>query len=246
MGEIRVKVGGVSEKMVEKEIQIGRIRGYYNGNRTNLLTVEVELKETDKGLELSICGNIWNNRHTDTISGGQTNDDLREALVKGNISFNKNWNYTKFKELLDIWDRYHLNNMRAGCEHQRALGWGNKKVKISEYQLNDETWKLQREIKQKAENHLYSVGSVSITPEEQLLINLPWRFEGPEGKLADNLKQYYKITGLSEKSTTWLHEEDHPEGVLSKPCPICGYKYGTAWLMEPLPEDVIKTVRSWL
>jgi hypothetical protein len=25
--------------------------------------------------------------------------------------------------LKDLWDRWHLNDMRAECEHQRALGW---------------------------------------------------------------------------------------------------------------------------
>jgi hypothetical protein len=61
----------------------------------------------------------------------------------------------------EVWERWHLNDMRAGCEHQRALGW-------SRY-------------------------------------------------------------------------EDHP----SEPCPVCGYEYGSAWLYEPLPDEIVAEVESW-
>lgn len=38
--------------------------------------------------------------------------------------------------------------------------------------------------------------------------------------------------------------EEHPDGVLCKPCPTCGYGYGTAWLYEPLPADVVEFVEA--
>ena len=37
---------------------------------------------------------------------------------------------------------------------------------------------------------------------------------------------------------------EHPEGLLSKPCPTCGYPYGSAWLYDPLPPDVIEWAKS--
>ena len=33
-----------------------------------------------------------------------------------------------------------------------------------------------------------------------------------------------------------------PNGLLGKPCPVCGYKYGTSWLREDVPEDIL----DWL
>jgi hypothetical protein len=33
--------------------------------------------------------------------------------------------------------------------------------------------------------------------------------------------------------------DEHPEGLLCKPCPVCGYKYGTAWNKEAVPENVL-------
>jgi len=29
----------------------------------------------------------------------------------------------KIQRIVDIWENYHLNDMQAGCEHQRQLGW---------------------------------------------------------------------------------------------------------------------------
>jgi len=68
------------------------------------------------------------------------------------IKYNQGWDKESFLKLLSIWNAWHLNDLRAGCEHQRA------------------------------------------------------------------------------------------EGVLLKPCPVCGYKYGSAWLYEPVPHVVI----TWL
>jgi len=51
------------------------------------------------------------------------------------------------------------------------------------------------------------------------------------------------ISGATEKKALgWLRPEDHPDGILCKPCPVCGYKYGTAWKTEEVPKDII----DWL
>jgi hypothetical protein len=42
------------------------------------------------------------------------------------------------------------------------------------------------------------------------------------------------------KSLRLLKEDEHPDGILCKPCPVCGYKYGTAWNRVEVPESVIK------
>jgi hypothetical protein len=43
----------------------------------------------------------------------------------------------------------------------------------------------------------------------------------------------------------WVTRQEHPEGLLSHPCPTCGYKYGSAWLKEELPPEVIAFVESF-
>lgn len=37
----------------------------------------------------------------------------------------------------------------------------------------------------------------------------------------------------------WVHA---PLGYLAEPCPVCGFKYGTKWVYEPVPESVL----SWI
>lgn len=85
------------------------------------------------------------------------------------------------KKLQEIWDRWHLNDMRAGCEHQRK------------------NWNTSEEI----------------------------RF--PNGQV---------------KTAGWVKETEHPKGLLSKPCEECGYKYGSAWLFEEVPQEVINYLES--
>lgn len=34
----------------------------------------------------------------------------------------------------------------------------------------------------------------------------------------------------------WLRESEHPEGLLCRPCPVCGYKYGTSWNFFEIPD----------
>jgi hypothetical protein len=42
----------------------------------------------------------------------------------------------------------------------------------------------------------------------------------------------------------WVRADEHPEGLMCRPCPECGYKYGTAWLSEPVPETVLAFLRN--
>jgi hypothetical protein len=42
----------------------------------------------------------------------------------------------------------------------------------------------------------------------------------------------------------WVRPDEHPDGLLGKPCETCGYRYGSAWLFEPLPADVLDFAES--
>jgi len=39
------------------------------------------------------------------------------------INLAPGWTSEMVEWFYDIWDRYHLNDMKIGCEHQEALGW---------------------------------------------------------------------------------------------------------------------------
>jgi hypothetical protein len=38
----------------------------------------------------------------------------------------------------------------------------------------------------------------------------------------------------------WEKYDEHP----SEPCPVCGYKYGSAWLIEEIPDDIIDVLHE--
>lgn len=50
-----------------------------------------------------------------------------------------------------------------------------------------------------------------------------------------------KIANRDEKGilAIWVKEDEHKDGKLCKPCPVCGYEYGTSWLFEEVPEKII-------
>ena len=88
-------------------------------------------------------------------SVGQITDEVREILPR----------------LADLWDRWHLNDMRAGCEHQEAA-------------FRDGT---------------------AVRP-------------------------------------TWKNDY----AGMDVPCTECGYKYGSAWNTETVPNDVLTEIRTIL
>ena len=77
---------------------------YYGKSKINIPEVEMELRDTDKGPELSICGKIWNARHTDIICGGQCLDTMNKFLSDNDL----------FKTLYRLWKLHHLNGLHAG------------------------------------------------------------------------------------------------------------------------------------
>lgn len=116
--------------------------------------VEVRLAQGDVpvgalALAITFHGNNWLGRGADTL-------DRVDLTPEG-------------KRLAAICDRWHLNDMHAGCEHQRELGWK------------------------------------------------PAAFGTPE----------------------YVNRTD----CVGKPCPTCGYRYGTAWLYEEIPSYVWDDLR---
>ena len=98
-------------------LELGKVDGYSNGRRSCAATITIELRErvhfddmqdtnpkngTKLGAELAISGNIYNQRRTDIVQGGQCNDTLKKLLLKSQKT-------ETVKKVLDIWDKYHLH-----------------------------------------------------------------------------------------------------------------------------------------
>lgn len=150
-------------------LRLGKVAAR-GGWKVNAVELELELRTSETGVELSICGSIWNNMHTDIVSGGQNIDEIAKLFPRA-------WRVQRIKE---IWQRWHLNHLHAGCEHQRA------------------DWDASEQIEVNGER----------------------------------------------KRVGWVYETEHPRGLLMKKCATCGYAYGSAWLKEEIPSDVLREVRE--
>lgn len=171
----------------EKTVLLGYAKGdLYGYKRALPVEIDVEIREEKDGSVLSICGTIWTPRRSDAVVGGQCYGTIAKLFPDD----------PKVQRIIEVWKRWHLNGMRAGCEHQRAEKWVERPI--------DPTKPLDA----------YGI-----------------HFEGQRSPSSNRL--------------TWVRPEERPDGLLTAPCPACGYHYGTRWLYEPLPEEIIEEVKTW-
>lgn len=164
---------------MKKVIRLGKANG--------VGSVFCEIEITDG--KLSITG----------VEGPMKNGDARGSC--GQISQPKlteyapGWTEGEVSNFFNVWRRWHLNDMRAGCEHQRKMGWDK----------------------------------IPIDPSKPL----------------DAYGKHFPGQSMdSWNMATWIRKEEHLCGLMCEPCPECGYKYGSQWLREELPADVVKYLES--
>lgn len=174
-------------------------------------------------------------------SAGQCVDEIRKGSPAGD------WTPEMLEKFCDIWDRWHLNDMHPYCQHQKDLGWdklAGKKVTLYNYHLRAEVFSEQRHLQNRINKLIGDTGTATLTKEEKELWNLPISkktWEPMEDPRYEPQKKYGWNDGPTEENALgWLSPEEHPDGILGKPCPVCGYKYGTSWLKEDVPEDVLQ------
>ena len=142
---------------MKKTIVMGYCKMESDSRRRKAI-VTVELKQKPQGLSLSICGEIKG------LAYGQCHEEMKELVVEKRQNFD---------EIIEVWEKYHLNDMRAGTAKQ------NKAVK--EY----------------CKNNPYDYNDVC---------------------------NYLKEQGIYEDN---------------------GYRYGTAWLFEDIPETILDKIFNW-
>jgi hypothetical protein len=198
--------------------------------------------------KLSICGVIGPTRNGNCKgSCGQCQDEIREGKPA------EGWTDEMIRKFCDIWDAWHLNDMRPYCEHQKQLGWDKlavKAVNLYNYTLTRDAVIEKKAAEECALKALKKGETFTPTPEQSKFASLPYSVQLPE-EISGEDAAYYKPEkpiyngdkGPAEvKKLGWLRPEEHPDGLLCRPCPVCGYKYGSAWKKEEVPQDVI----NWL
>jgi hypothetical protein len=223
---------------MKRKFDFGCIDFEDKGTARNRVTVEMEYKEDGDKKRFSVCASVWNARHSDIVAGGQCLDTIAPYIEN-----------PLYSEILRLWELYHLNDMHPECEHQAAQGWREKaaeKITLYHWRLTHEAIKAQDTAKKAAMEALKAGETFTPSKEQSFMVSLSYSITThaptlPEGmaSLYEPKKSLYAGDGghTETKALGWLREDEHPEGILSKACPVCGYKYGHSWVYFPIPAD---------
>jgi hypothetical protein len=175
-----------------------------------------------------------------TGSCGQITDTVAEVE-----KFAPGWNASLRDQFVAVWNRWHLNDMRAGCEHQREVDTA-RKVEVVSYklthaaiQLRDATLRAASRAALKGETFTPDATARALAELEKWYSDI---YTPPD---ADSpLSGCYEVAKREQKAIGWVYPSEHPDGMLTRPCEVCGYKYGSAWLKEEVPVEVIEFLRG--
>ena len=216
-----------------KKIELGKCDFEEVGNLNYSASIEITLSNENNPI-LSICGYIHKIGNKNMGSFGQCYDDINKAFP----------NSEKVARIVEIWKEYHLNDMSPECEHQRAEGWdelASESVEIITYRLKSEFCSLQRKIEKESLEKLQEEGIATISEEDKKILSLPYSTKVPEVLGSE----YYELDKKEYKTRGWIRYDEDSRGLLCKPCPVCGYKYGTAWKTRPIPAEIIAEIKTW-
>lgn len=245
-------------KTISKTVRIGSVPVYRYGYPLagSDLTCRIEfgpdrLNPGKPGPVLSITGEYGD-------GGGQCYD-----LIDQVTTYALGWSAELAAAFKAAWKAWHLNGTRAGCEHQRALGWkicpghtSQEPFHVEVVERLQEQENEARQAKKDAEtlrrlctDHditgpLWS-GMIDLAAKlddaaDAVKAKLPKLGEGPSKMYGTSRPTISYRCGQSERFPMPCGQPD----ALSKPCPECGYKFGTSWLFEEVPAEVVEFLDS--
>lgn len=135
---------------------------------------------------------------------GQIGMSMDDAYLSA-MQYAPGWDRGKADKFLEVWRKWHLNDMQAGCEHQRAAGW------------------------RACRGHYDPRGmETCVTP-----------IEPADTESITKAVTEARQTGVGLVRGPGQHYYCS-EDKCGKPCEVCGYRYGSAWLRAEIPIDVIE------
>ncbi len=213
-------------------------RTIYIGTEENEPRHHIYVNIKFDGKRLSITGDISNRSKTQLYACGQ----IDMSIDPKKINYADTWNETRFTHFLAVWNRWHLNDMRAGCEHQERDWDKNKELQIPTYTWTTEYHNARnRAADGKMDMEEYQTFRTISQKVIDLTIN-----DNRNDEIIKPLTdaKMIRVEKIETKIANWVTQNEHPEGILSKPCEICGYKYGTKWNFEEVPEEVLEYLRT--
>ena len=211
-------------KKYSKRITFGKVDFWGHGRRSNAAQVDLEYRlcaKHENGAtrlywEFSACGAIWNHIHTDHISGGQNLDAMNEfADIRNNATF---------REVYDLWNKYHCNGLTAGSPAQEAA----KSEFVYDREKPTWNWYDTEDINENADT--YGRHMTDREAEANAAKAAGHSVKRDTGDYNDQLAVYLARRGLyTDKSYIYN----------GKP-----YKYGHAWLVTEIPESDKARIRA--
>lgn len=243
----------------------GKVPGHHQRSGQPLLLplwITVEFSLSGGKYRLSITGVHGPMNNGDCHgSAGQCTDTLQELVdgpkdriaVRIAVRFpGQLTGRQTMQKLADIWRDWHLNDMRAHCDHQLAAHkWDlSERLTIWKWKLDAATSQAQREVEASAKRLLLDGQAAQYTEAELELLKLPyWAYTYTEEAPSER----YRAEGMKTERASGLYplehmkpgafpgaDSCHPRGLLTKPCPTCGHKWGSAWLHKEVPDDVLE------
>ncbi len=174
---------------------------------------------------------------------GQINMGLRDRV--GEIAPAPGWDTELLTKFFAVWKDWHLNDMRAHCVHQRD--WDiSEKIEVVTYHLTAEARNNRKLLITDAARAAVAGKIMKLTPQGKALLELAsdWEDIHTPPDADSPLSGCYEVSKREVKAAGWVYPKEHPRGLLTKSCEVCGYNYGSKWNFEELPQDVIEFLSS--
>ena len=165
-------------------------------------------------------------------------DKLLEDITPGS-----DWSHTAIKKFFKVWEDWHLNDMRAGCIHQRKNWNLYQELEIPIYGYSNKFYNMLTS----AKNGKLSIEEYTYYKEVVPLVDkIVIKKHTANSELIEKLLAIdcIKLKKTEIKKANWVHPYEHKDGILTKQCEVCGYSYGSAWLKETLPQEIIDYLRG--
>lgn len=190
------------------------------------ITVEVELEEREEGKPV-FTASAQVGRGNRYIMGGQCLDHIKEEF------YDQLENKELFDKILTLWEKYHLNDTNPWCEHNNYGEGIQKDVTLHSLYPTDEYERLSR-VRELPPRHLEVTDAGMKNVPKALYDYSSWEIK--------------ESSNTQKKSTGWItyDEKYSPDGLIGKPCPVCGCKYGHEWYYKPIEKNDLETMEALL
>jgi hypothetical protein len=197
----------------------------YDGGRLSITGVEGPLPG---GNAIGGCGQICMHMDVDTMTP--------TAL----------WTKPLLARLLEIWNEWHLNDMRAECEHQHNAWDIGEKLTLTRYSWST---KFHKEREKAATGSMSTAEYQHFAEVAKRVYSVTTYAKSPKYE-TDTVKDllaedWIKPDKTETKSAGWVYEYEHPKGLLCKPCEVCGHKYGSGWLKVAVSDSVFTELQNF-